>query len=136
MEGVQRRATKLVPELKNLEYKDRLQRLGLTTLEDRRVRGDMIETYKIITGKENVNAENFFTMAPVRGVPQLTHNKKIYKKAFKLDKRKYCFSQRVIERWNLLDKDVVESQKTSGFKRKYDKSEAYRNEAMAASIFV
>ena len=112
LEGVQRRATKLVPELKNLEYKDRLQRLGLTTLEDRRVRGDMIETYKIITGKENKNAEKFFTMAPVRGDPQLTHNKKIYKKAFKLDKRKYCFSQRVIERWNLLDKDVVESQKT------------------------
>ena len=136
LEGVQRRATKLVPELKNLEYKDRLQRLGLTTLEDRRVRGDMIETYKIITGKENVNAEKIFTIAQVRGDPQLTHNKKIYKKSFKSDRRKYCFSQRVIERWNLLDKDVVESQNTSGFKRKYDKSEAYRNEAMAASIFV
>ena len=136
LEGVQRRATKLVPELRNLQYEERLQRLGLTTLEDRRIRGDMIETYKIITGKEDINSEKFFTMAPVRGDPQLTHNKKIYKKSFKLDKRKYTFSQRVIERWNLLDKDVVESQKTSSFKRKYDKSEENRRMNMAASLYV
>ena len=136
IEGVQRRATKLVPELRELQYEERLKKLGLTTLEDRRVRGDMIETYKIITGKEDVNPSKFFTMATVRGDPQLTHNMKIYKKRFRLDKRKYSFSQRVIGKWNLLDKDVVESLKTSGFKRKYDKSEANRNIAMAAGLFV
>ena len=136
IEGVQRRATKLVPELRELQYEERLKKLGLTTLEDRRERGDMIETYKIITGKEDIDPSKFFTMATVRGDPQLTHNMKIYKKRFRLDKRKYSFSQRVIAKWNLLDKDVVESQKTSGFKRKYDKSEANRNIAMAAGLFV
>ena len=60
LEGVQRRATKLVPQITELSYEDRLKALGLTRLVDRRVRGDMIETYKIISGKENVNRENFF----------------------------------------------------------------------------
>lgn len=136
LEGVQRRATKLVPELKNLQYEERLKKLGLTTLEDRRVRGDMIETYKIITGKEDIDPSKFFTMAPVRGDPQLTHNMKIYKKPFRLNIRKYSFAQRVVCKWNLLDKNVVESIKTSGFKRKYDKSEMRRNIAMAAGLYV
>ena len=39
VEGVQRCATKLVPELKHLSYEDRLKRLSLTTLEERRTRG-------------------------------------------------------------------------------------------------
>ena len=75
-------------------------------------------------------------MATVRGDPELTHNMKLYKNSFRLDVRKYTFSQRVIDKWNSLDKDVVESLKTSGFKRKYDKSENTRNMAMAAGLYV
>ena len=48
IESVQRRATKLVPELKNKTYQERLKILELPTLVYRRLRGDMIETYKII----------------------------------------------------------------------------------------
>jgi hypothetical protein len=136
IEGVQRRATKLVPNLRDLPYEERLIRLGLTSLEDRRVRGDMIETYKLITGKEDINSDKFFTMAHVRGDPELTHNMKIYKKSFRLDVRKYSFSQRVIDKWNLLGKKVVESPKTSGFKSKYDKSEVQRNRQMVESLYV
>ena len=43
------RATKLVISIKNLTYKDRLKRLKLPTLKYRRIRGDMIEVYKILT---------------------------------------------------------------------------------------
>jgi len=35
--------------------------MGLTTLERRRLRGDLIETYKIVTGKEKINSIQFFT---------------------------------------------------------------------------
>ena len=49
VEGVQPQATKLVPELKHLPYIERLKRLVLRTLEERRTRGDLIEMYKIIT---------------------------------------------------------------------------------------
>ncbi|CAL4102707.1 unnamed protein product, partial [Meganyctiphanes norvegica] len=45
LEGVQIRATRLVPELRELSYEGRLEKLGLTKLVDRRIRGDMIETY-------------------------------------------------------------------------------------------
>ena len=45
LEKIQRRATRMVPELRHLSYSDRLQRLKLTSLEDRRQRGDLIEAY-------------------------------------------------------------------------------------------
>ena len=43
MECIQRKATKMVLEIRSLEYEERLRVLGLTTLEDRRKRGDLIQ---------------------------------------------------------------------------------------------
>ena len=48
-------ATRIVPELKNLTYSDRHKKIGLTSPEDKRKPGDLLEAYKIITGTENVN---------------------------------------------------------------------------------
>ena len=45
------------------DYNDRLNELGLTTLEMRRKRGDLIEAFKIIKGFEDVNGELFFPLA-------------------------------------------------------------------------
>ena len=50
IERVQRRATKIVPSLKNLTYTQRLERLNLETLEYRRRRADLLETYRILNG--------------------------------------------------------------------------------------
>ena len=52
LETVQRRATTLIKGFKKYSYEDRVLMLGLTTLEKRRLRGDLIETYKILFGKE------------------------------------------------------------------------------------
>ena len=60
LESVQRIATRMVSKLKKLPYESRLHRLGLTTLERRRIRGDLIETFKILTGIEKVDMEHFF----------------------------------------------------------------------------
>ena len=54
VERVQKRATKLVPLLRNVPYRERLKKLNLPSLEHRRKRGDMITCYKIVTGKVNV----------------------------------------------------------------------------------
>ena len=50
LERIQRRATKTIPELRDLSYKSRLLQCGLTTLETRRLRGDQIEVFKIVNG--------------------------------------------------------------------------------------
>jgi ribonuclease P/MRP protein subunit RPP40 len=59
LEGVQRRATKMIPSLKFKSYEDRLKELELTTLETRRLRGDLIEVFKIFKGLDNVDHKNF-----------------------------------------------------------------------------
>ena len=55
IEGVQRRATKIIQELKGKEYPDRLKTLKLPSMQYRRDRGDMIETYKSTHGKYTSN---------------------------------------------------------------------------------
>jgi len=50
MERVQMRATKLIAGIKDKTYETRLQILGLTPLENRRKRRDLIETYKLLNG--------------------------------------------------------------------------------------
>jgi ribonuclease P/MRP protein subunit RPP40 len=61
IEGVQRRVTKLVVRMKRMSYEERLKFLDMTTLETRRIRGDLIEVLKILTGIEDVKEERFFT---------------------------------------------------------------------------
>ena len=51
LEKVQKRATKNLPGLKNLPCSERLKICKIPTLHYRRIRGDMIETYKIVSGK-------------------------------------------------------------------------------------
>ena len=53
IEKVQMRATKLVESVKHLSYEDRLKKLGFPTLKCRRLRGNLIEVFKIITYKDN-----------------------------------------------------------------------------------
>ena len=52
---IQRRATKMIPELKDLSYIERLKECGLTTLETRRLRGDQIDVFKILNGYDNID---------------------------------------------------------------------------------
>ena len=47
LERVQKRATQIVYGYGDLNYKDRLSLLELTSLEDRSVRGDLIEAFKL-----------------------------------------------------------------------------------------
>ncbi len=118
LEKVQRRATRLVRGLENISYERRLKVLDLFTLQQRRVRGDLIETYKIIQGKENVEASKFFTSAEtghLRG-----NSLKIYKRQARTEVRKHFFSMRVVEDWNKLPDEIVTAANMESFKKQLD----------------
>ena len=66
LERVQRRATKMIPKLRNISYEMRLKECGLTTLENRRLRGDQIEVFKILNGYENIDRNIFVTVKEER----------------------------------------------------------------------
>ena len=51
IEKVQRRATKLIKRLKNFSYEERLRKVHLPNLKYRRIRGDMIDVYKVLSGE-------------------------------------------------------------------------------------
>ena len=101
LEKVQRRATKLVKGFRKLSYEQRLHKLGLTTLADRRLRGDLIEAYKIITGKEKLKIGDFFqfsdTVYNLQG-----HCYKLATIGSRLEVRRNFLSQRVVGPWNQL----------------------------------
>ena len=119
LEKIQRRATKLIPGLRDLTYEERLNECGLTTLETRRLRGDQIEVFKILNGYENIDSNIFFEIKEskiTRG-----HNYTLVKKQSRLDVRKYSFSQRTINVWNNLSTDCVQASSVNRFKNKIDK---------------
>ena len=119
LEKIQRRATKLIPELRDLRYEERLKECGLTTLETRRLRGDQIEVFKILNGYENIDSNIFFEIKKskiTRG-----HNFTLVKKQSRLDVRKYSFSQRTINVWNKLSTDCVHATSVNVFKNRIDK---------------
>jgi len=60
IEGVLRRATKIVKGIGHLSYDERLEYLGLTRLDRRRIRGDLIETYNILNGVYSIPRDTFF----------------------------------------------------------------------------
>ena len=57
LEGVQKRFTRMIPGMKSLSYEEWLRTLGPYSLEFRRMRGDLIETYKKLRGLDRVITE-------------------------------------------------------------------------------
>jgi hypothetical protein len=55
IEGVQRRATKLIKSLKDETYEYRLKKLHLTSMETRRLGGDLMEVFKMFKGVDNLS---------------------------------------------------------------------------------
>jgi hypothetical protein len=116
LEGVQRRALKMINGFKNLTYADRLIKCKLTSLEKRRVRGDLIHVFKML------KTNTFHTLFTLANSNNLRGNSfKIFKERSKLNIRKNCFSQRVINCWNGLPNNVVCSDSINSFKNNLDK---------------
>jgi len=62
--------TRMVPGLKSLKYEERLNCLGLWTLEERRNRADLLEVFKMYKGLSLLPFDHLFTTSSVTTVPQ------------------------------------------------------------------
>ena len=104
LERVQRRATKIINGMHGLSYEERLLSCRLTTLERRRIRGDLILVYNILNNGLNLDPDKFFTRVSNRNTRG--HPMKLYKDRTGPLKRTF-FSARIINEWNKLKEDVA-----------------------------
>ena len=116
LEAVQRHATKLIPNFRDLQYSERLKKLNLPSLQFRRLRGDMIETFKYV---HNYNkCDQPFTPQP----PTATrgHPFKLRKERAQTNIRFHFFGHRVVNVWNSLPSSVVSAPSVNSFKSRLD----------------
>ena len=106
IEGVQRRFTKYLPGLFDLTYRERLEFLGIKSLEERRIIFDLLFLFKVITGKTNLNPDSFFSfnINPTRG-----HKYKIVGTFAKNNIRKYFWPNRIVDIWNGLPAEIIDN---------------------------
>ena len=117
VERVQRRATKLIPSIRNKPYTERLKLLNLPSLYYRRKHGDMILVYQLLHAGIDVHPGIFFDQATgsTRG-----HKWKLKKPRAESRIRRNAFATRVVNDWNSLPPSVVESHSLNAFKSNLD----------------
>jgi ribonucleases P/MRP protein subunit RPP40 len=125
LEGVQRRATRMIVECKDMEYDERLRSSGLTTLETRRIRADLIEVYRIMNGldggKQQLFGGQMHSDVSLSTMETRGHPYKLSKRSCRLDIAKYSFGNRVVADWNRLPGHIVLSNNVDTFKGRLDK---------------
>ena len=118
LERVQARATKLIPEIRNMGYERRLAALDLFTLEQRRLRGQLIETFKIVRGFSSLDPNTVFTfnLNPTRN-----HGYKLVPPRFRTNKFRDFMTVKVCSVWNSLPGELVHAPSVEAFKANLDK---------------
>ncbi len=111
IEKIQKRATKLVPFLRNLSYPERLRSLNLDSLEFRRKREDLILLYKINNSRLRDSVLSFRTRPGMRGHAFVLAKERSYSIA-----RRHFLTNRSRSSWNALSHDSIHSSNLNSFK--------------------
>ena len=108
----------MVGEFKGFHYEGRLSRLNLTSLETRRLRGDMIQVFKMLKGFDDIDRDSFFKVSStgLRG-----HSLKLFKNSFQTNTGRFSFSNRIVSDWNSLPEHVISSNTIISFKNRLDR---------------
>jgi hypothetical protein len=108
LEKVQKRAVGMVSGLQGSSYEEKLEELDLTTLEERRHQADMLQEYKILTGKDKVESGSWFRMAPDGAVctRQAAGLMNVLKPRARLKVGNNFFSARAADRWNQVPEEI------------------------------
>ncbi len=96
----------MIPSLRNKSYEERLARLNLFSLEKRRLRGKLIEFFKILKGFTNVDANRLFLIDDSSRTR--SNGVKLRCKHLNLDCTKFFFTNDVVRGWNKLPPSVVQ----------------------------
>ena len=132
LEDVQKRLIRSLSDCRGRTYEEKVQKTGLTTLKERRRRGDMAEVYKTLRGMNRVNKGEWFDIrsgeeaGPTRtntvveegGVTRKTET--LYKPSANGEIRDKFFTVRVVRGWNELPEVVKEKKSLNAFKTAYD----------------
>lgn len=130
LEDVQKRAVRNICGLTG-SYEEKLKQIDLSALVERRVRGDMIQTFKIMNNIDDVNSNVWFKpvqtdsyatrqTVQINTDGSLEHNLNIVQPIARLDLRKEFFSNRVPKTWNTIPSHIQKSASVNNFKRSYD----------------
>jgi len=98
LERVQHRFARFFDDLKDLDYNERLWKLKLWSLQERRNRADLIELFKMVRGISTVPLDSYFQLADGRRTRG--HSWKLMKSHSRCDAQLHFFSARVVNRWN------------------------------------
>ncbi len=117
LERIQRAGTKLEPYLMDESYEERLLELNLITLEQRKERRDLIAVCRMMKGMEDLDRDDLiiWDTRNTKG-----HDERIKKKSCRRDIKKKSFPHSLVDVWNGLKEELVQSEKISKFKAKLD----------------
>ena len=118
LEGVQRRATKMVDSIRDLDYADRLKYLKLPSIKYRQLRGDLIQTYKIVNELDNIDKNDFFRSSLSTNTRNAYH--KLQKEHAKSGVRANFLPNRVKNMWNNLSERAKSADNINSFKNIID----------------
>ena len=114
----------MVTNLKGRGYRERLAEMGMITLEERRRRGDLVQVYKVLSGKDKVDYRRWFDLAHPRKGASSTRSTSgtlnVKRNEGKLELRKNFCSVRVCDDWNNLPDLVKQQPTTNSFKNALD----------------
>ena len=123
LEQVQQRAVNMVVGLKSNSYEGKYKELNITSLHERRMRGDMIQVWKYLHG-QNCGGNELFKMASEQHDRTSRHTSKplnICRENSRLEVRKNFFTPRSVDRWNRLPDYVQGAEDLNSFKNEHDK---------------
>ena len=123
LERVQRRAVNMVSGLCGTTYAEKLNEVGLTTLEERRTRGDMLLTWRAQSGNLGIGPNQWFTPCENPYPIATRHSSNVgnvVKPKFKHEIRKNFFTVRAVDKWNSLPAKIKHSESINKFKADYD----------------
>ena len=110
----------MLPGMSNLSYTDHLKALDLPMISYRRRRGDLIQVYKYLNDRYNVDWSNLFELVIDPHYLTRGHKFKLYKCTPKSKMGENFLTVKVVNDWNSLSENVVCSPSLNAFKNALD----------------